>query len=269
MSILKITSTGVECRPTLPELGWRLSRSAFTRLNSWSSSSSSSRRASWGSNSSSSLGTISKRFTGSYPSTIMVASLLWRFLGIGILQERPISHRKLDRRCSGARVRGHDRNLRTGLRRHNGRSRPTHRLRGAYGHAAYCHGGSPETGRATVENSRPPKTALRVQRCPDYHLPGHLRGRTTRAGVPSGSIGCSPNGPQRTRDDGRDADRRHTCRIRVRRPGFGNRGDSGLAGCTAGHDVDLRNCDRSSYRRTYHVHLRPAVETRAMEQCQG
>src|SRR5215211_8254354 len=101
MSILKITSTGVECRPTLPELGWRLSRSAFTRLNSWSSSSSSSRRASWGSNSSSSLGTISKRFTGSYPSTIMVASLLWRFLGIGILQERPISHRKLSRFVRG------------------------------------------------------------------------------------------------------------------------------------------------------------------------
>src|SRR5215218_962657 len=102
MSILKITSTGVECRPTLPELGWRLSRSAFTRLNSWSSSSSSSRRASWGSNSSSSLGTISKRFTGSYPSTIMVALLLWRFLGIGILQERPISHRKLSS-CKTAR----------------------------------------------------------------------------------------------------------------------------------------------------------------------
>src|SRR5215212_5142640 len=97
MSILKITSTGVEWRPTLPELGWRLSRSAFTRLNSWSSSSSLSRRASSGSNSSSSLGTISKRFTGSYPSTIMVAPLLWRFLGIRILQERLISHRKLDR----------------------------------------------------------------------------------------------------------------------------------------------------------------------------
>ena len=102
-----------------------------------------------------------------------------------------------------------------------------------------------------------------------YHLPGHLRGRTTCAGVPSGSIGCSPNGPQRARDDGRDADRRHTCRIRVRRPGFGNRGDSGIAGCTAGHDVDLRNCDRSSYSRTYHVYLRPDSETRAMEQCQG
>src|SRR3712207_7836906 len=49
-----------------------------------------------------------------------------------------------------------------------------------------------------------------VQRCPDYYLPGHLRGRTTCAGVPSGSIGCSPNGPQRARDDGRDSDRRHT-----------------------------------------------------------
>ena len=47
----------------------------------------------------SSLGTISKRFTGSYRSTIMVvAPLLWRFLGIRILQERPISHRKLSRR---------------------------------------------------------------------------------------------------------------------------------------------------------------------------
>src|SRR5215208_1790735 len=130
-------------------------------------------------------------------------------------------------------------------------------------------GALPETGRATAENSRPPKTALRVQRCPDYHLPGHLRGRTTCAGVPSGSISCSPNGPQRARDDGRDADCRHTCRIRVRRPGFGNRGDSGIAGCTAGHDVDLRNCDRSSYSRTYHVYLRPDPETRAMEQCQG
>jgi hypothetical protein len=43
------------------------------------------------------LGTISKRFLGSYPSTIMVAPLLWRFLCIRILQERPISHRKLSR----------------------------------------------------------------------------------------------------------------------------------------------------------------------------
>src|SRR5215213_10329382 len=105
MSISKITSTGVQWRPTLQELGWRLSRSAFTKLNSWSSSSSSSRRASSGSNSSSSLGTISKRFTGSYPSTIMVAPLLWRFLGIRILQERLISHRKLSRQLN--KITGH------------------------------------------------------------------------------------------------------------------------------------------------------------------
>src|SRR5215207_7422954 len=95
MSILKITSTGVECRPHLPELGWRLRRSAFTRLKSSSSSSSSSRRASSGSKWRLSLGTNSKRFTGSYRSTIMVASGPVGFLGIRILQDRPISHRKL------------------------------------------------------------------------------------------------------------------------------------------------------------------------------
>ena len=44
---------------------------------------------------------------------------------------------------------------------------PTHRLRGAYGHAAHCHGGSPETGRAAAEYSRPTETTLRVQRCPE------------------------------------------------------------------------------------------------------
>src|SRR5919112_1628606 len=76
VSILKITSTGVECRPHLPELGWRLRRSAFTRLKSSSSSSSRSRWASSGSNWRLSLGTNSKRFTGSYLSTIMVAPLL-------------------------------------------------------------------------------------------------------------------------------------------------------------------------------------------------
>src|ERR671910_3219555 len=95
MSILKITSTGVESRPHLPELGWRLRRSAFTRLKSSSSASSRSRWASYGSNWRLSLGTNSKRFTGSYLSTIMVASGPVGFVGIGILQDRPISHRKL------------------------------------------------------------------------------------------------------------------------------------------------------------------------------
>src|SRR3712207_7201111 len=48
----------------------------------------------------------------------------------------------LSRRCSGAGIWGHDRNPSTGLWRHNGRNRLTHRLWGAHGHAAYRHGGS-------------------------------------------------------------------------------------------------------------------------------
>src|SRR5215218_5165936 len=96
MSILKITSTGVECPPHLPELGWRLRRSAFTRLKSSSSSSSSSRWASSGSNWRLSLGTNSKRFTESYLLTIMVVgSGPVGILSIGILQNRPNSQRKL------------------------------------------------------------------------------------------------------------------------------------------------------------------------------
>ena len=92
----------------------------------------------------------------------------------------------------------------------------------------------------------PQKTALRVQRRPEYHFPGYLCGRTTRARSSSGSIGRSQDEPGWACDDGRDADRRHTCRIRIRRPRFGNRGDSGVAERAAGHDVDIRNLDRAS-----------------------
>jgi hypothetical protein len=73
----------------------------------------------------------------------------------------------------------------------------------------------------------------------------------------------------RMRGDERDTDRRHTGGIRLRSSRSGNRGDSGVAERPAGHDVDLRNPDRPPYRRTYHVHLRPAPEIRAMEQDQG
>ena len=53
------------------------------------------------------------------------------------------------------------------------------------------------------------------------------------------------------------------------RPRFGNRGDSRVAECAAGHDVDLWNFGRTSYRCTYHVHLQPGSEIRAMERSQG
>ena len=45
------------------------------------------------------------------------------------------------------------------------------------------------------------------------------------------------------RDDERDADRRHTGGVRLRRPRSGNRGDSGVAERAAGDDVDLRNLE--------------------------
>lgn len=91
-------------------------------------------------------------------------------------------------------------------------------------------------------------------------------GFPTRARGPSGSIGRPPDGSKWARHDGRDADRRHTGRIRLRRSRSGNRGDSRVAERAAGNDVDIRNFDRVSYRRAYHVHLWQASEIRAMEQ---
>jgi hypothetical protein len=64
-SILRITSTGVERRPSLSELGRRLERSALICKKSSSSSSSRSRAASSGSMCRRNWGISSERFTGS------------------------------------------------------------------------------------------------------------------------------------------------------------------------------------------------------------